>query len=79
MIKIKLTGEFSKLAPVGNDKGLFAIEYEEGLSLGALLQRLGVAAAGVNYTALVNNSRKTPDYLMQDGDSIIVMPLLAGG
>ena len=79
MVNIKLTGQFISLAPAGSEKGAFASEYEAGVTLSALLKRLGVEDAGVKYTALVNNSRKPGDYLLNDLDSITVMPLLAGG
>jgi len=79
MISIKLTGQFLVLTPAHSEKGLFAMEYEVDLTLLALLTRLGVEGAGVNYNVLVNNSRKSADYIVQDNDSIIVMPLLAGG
>ena len=79
MINVKLTGQFMKFAPEGSEKGVFTAEFEAGLTLSALLSRLGVEGAGVNYTVLVNNSRKKKDYLLEDSDSITVMPLLAGG
>ena len=79
MIKVKLTGDFQKLAPAGSEKGLFSVEYEAGLTLIELLTRLGVEDSGLKYTALVDNTRKVKGYVLQDEESIIVMPLLAGG
>lgn len=79
MIKVKLTGDFQKLAPAGSEKGLFSVECEDGLTLLGLLAQLGVESAGIKYNVLVNNSRKDKGYVLQDADSIIVMPLLAGG
>ena len=79
MINIKLTGQFMKLAPVGSEKGVFTAEYEAGMTLSALLKRLGLEDASVKYVALVNNARKPEGYVLMDSDSITVMPLLAGG
>ena len=79
MINVKLTGQFVKLAPAESEKGEFTAKFEAGLTLSALLERFGVAATGVKYTALVNNSRKPADYVLADSDSVTVMPLLAGG
>ena len=79
MIMVRLTGDFQKLAPEGSEKGLFSVGYEENLTLTKLLAGLGVDDAGVKYTALVDNTRKQKDYVLKDGESIIVMPLLAGG
>jgi molybdopterin converting factor small subunit len=78
MINIKLTGQFQALAPEGSENGLFDAGYLDQ-TLGELLDSLGVEGAGVKYNVLVNNLRKTKDYKLMDGDSVIVMPLLAGG
>ena len=78
MISVKLTGQFKTLAPEGSDNGLFDADCR-GRPLGELLASLGVDGAGVKYTVIVNNSRAQKGYALQDGDSVIVMPLLAGG
>jgi len=78
MISVKLTGQFISLAPEGSENGLFQTE-SRGADLGGLLASLGVDETGVKYNVLVNNLRKAKDYILQDGDSVIVMPLLAGG
>ena len=79
MINVKLTGQFMKLAPEGSEKGVFAAVYTSDMTLSAFLAQLGVDDTHVNYTVLVNNSRKSRDYVLEDSDSITVMPLLAGG
>ena len=79
MVNIKLTGQFIKLAPAGSEKGVFAVDYRADMTLSSLLKSLGVDEAGVKYTALVNNARKSGDYPLNDLDSITVMLLLAGG
>jgi len=79
MIKVKLTGQFIKLAPADSEKGVFAFKNEAGMTLSALVKQLGVETSGVKYTALVNNERKPGDYPLKDSDSVTVMPLLAGG
>ena len=78
-VNVKLTGQFIKLAPEGSDKGVFSSESEAGTTLSALLKQLGVDDTGVKYTALVNNERKPAEYVLEDSDSVTVMPLLAGG
>jgi sulfur carrier protein ThiS len=79
MIHIKLTGEFIKLAPSDSEKGMFDVEFETGMTLSALVDRLGIKDTGIKYTVLVNKARKSADYVFSDSDSITVMPLLAGG
>jgi molybdopterin converting factor small subunit len=79
MIKVKLTGQFIKLAPEGSEKGQFNVEFEPGMTLSMLFTRLGVDGGNVKFTTLVNNERKPSDYVLEDSDSITIMPLLAGG
>jgi molybdopterin converting factor small subunit len=84
MIQVKLTGEFIKLVPVGNDKasampGVFDMDYESGFTISQLIARLGVKERGIKYSVMVNNSRKPEDYELCDSDSVLILPLLAGG
>ena len=79
MIHVKLTGGFIKLAPEKNEKGAFDIEFESGFTISQLLTRFGVKDLGIKYSVMVNNSRKTEDYVLNDSDSVLIMPLLAGG
>ena len=79
MIHIQLTGEFMKLAPAGSEKGSFDTEYENGLTISELVTRLGVREKGLRYSVMVNNSRKPEDYALNDSDSVLIIPLLAGG
>ena len=79
MIHVKLTGEFVKLAPAENTKGSFDIEYEIGLPISRLITRLGVKEQGIKYSVMVNNSRKPEDYVLNDSDTLLIIPLLAGG
>ena len=79
MIHVKLTGQFIKLAPEGNNKGFFNTDYESGLTISRLIQRLGVKELRINYSVLVNNTRKPDDYVLSDSDTVLVIPLLAGG
>ena len=78
MISVKLTGQFRALAPEDCENGAFELEAGRR-TLGDLLSSLGVEDAGIKYAVWVNNARKPKDYTPQEGDSIIVMPLLAGG
>ena len=68
-----------KLAPEGSDKGVYTAAGAAGMTLSAFLKEAGVEGTGIKYTALVNNSRKSSDYVLCDCDSLTVMPLLAGG
>ena len=79
MIHVKLTGEFIKLAPAENVKGSFDFDFESGLTLARLIVCLGVKNLNIKYSVMVNNSRKPEDYVINDSDSVLIIPLLAGG
>jgi molybdopterin converting factor small subunit len=79
MIHVKLTGEFIKLAPEGNVKGTFDMEHESDLPVSKLVTDLGVKDLGIKYSVMVNNSRKPEDYVLSDSDTVLIIPLLAGG
>ena len=68
-----------KLAPEGSEKGTFEIGFESGLTISSLIARLGVKEKGIKYSVMVNNSRKSEDYCLSDLDSVLIIPLLAGG
>ena len=79
MVNVKLTGQLLKLAPEGSEKGSFTVEHRAGMTLSALLAQIGVDNQGLKYKALVNNENKPADHVLEDNDSIIIMPLLSGG
>ena len=79
MITVKLTGPLAELAPAGSENGSFRIEISEGMTPAALIESLGVDRMEIRYIVLVNNSRKTDEYVLNDSDSVIIMPLLVGG
>jgi len=79
MIHVQLTGEFIKLAPVGSEKGSFDTDYEAGVTVAQLVSRLGVKEKGIRYSVMVNNLRKSEDHALSDSDTVLIIPLLAGG
>ena len=79
MIHVKLTGEFVKRAPEGSEKGSFDIDYSSGMTVAALVTNLSIRDMGIKYSVMVNNARKPEDYILSDFDSVLIIPLLAGG
>ncbi|MDR0447891.1 MAG: MoaD/ThiS family protein [Treponema sp.] len=76
------SGEGSPLAEnnaASAKSGVFDMEYESGMTISQLVARLGVKERGIKYTIMVNNSRKPEDYELCDSDSVLIIPLLAGG
>ena len=76
MVTIKLLAVLKEYAP--ND-GRLEIEYTPGMTIADALAHTDVAKTNVKYSIMVNNARKTPDDALEDGDTVMVMPLLAGG
>jgi len=73
---VKLLAVLKEYAP---DDGIMELEYTPGMTVSDAIAATGVAEANVKYTVLVNNVRKKAGDALEDGDNIIVMPLLAGG
>ena len=76
MITVKLLAVLKEYAPGG---GYIEMEYAQGMTVADALARAGVEAVDFKYTALVNNARRNPGDVLEDGDTVTVMPLLAGG
>ena len=53
------------------------IDVEESTTVGALLERMDYKR--YEHYILVNGSFKTHDYILQNGDHLVVMPVLSGG
>jgi len=79
MLKIKLLTLFKEYAPYLDEDGCFEIEFKPGMTVQEALSGTNIAAAKINYNIFVNSRRKTADHILEDGDIIMVMPLLAGG
>jgi len=76
MVTIKLLAVLKKYAP---DDGCLELAYAPGMTVADALGASEIAKATVKYSIMVNNARKKPEDTLEDGDTIIVMPLLAGG
>lgn len=76
MIYVKLFGPFEQLMPHKNAEGFWETDWANK-TVEQALQSLDFG--GVKYNALVNNVRADKDDILQDGDKLGVMPLLAGG
>jgi len=76
MVTVKLLAVLKELAP--ND-GCVELPYLQGMTVADALAATDVASAKVKYSVMVGNKRKKPEDTLEDGDIVIVMPLLAGG
>lgn len=76
MIYVKFYGPFAAFMPETNAEGFWETE-SGGKSIAEVLS--GFDFGNANYITLVNNVRENRDYILQPGDKLGVMPLLAGG
>lgn len=78
MIKVKFYGILKPYMPSVEEDGFWHLE-QDGLTIQELLDMSGAGEKDFGMTILVNRRRKEKDYVLQDGDVITVMPLVAGG
>lgn len=78
MIKVKFYGVLKKNMPQVEEDGFWHIEDEE-ITIEEVLKRGGADNVSFGMTLLVNRVRKDRSYVLKDGDTLTVMPLIAGG
>ena len=78
MIKIKLYGILKKYMPETDEAGFWCIE-QDGLTVSQVLDLVNVPQGERRATYLVNKMRKDEQFILHSGDSLQVMPLIAGG
>ena len=76
MITVKLLAVLKEYAP---DDGIVKLEYTPGMTVADAIAKTDVENTDIKYSLLVNNARKNPEDVLEDGDTVMVMPLLAGG
>ena len=78
MVKIKYFGILKPCMPQIEDDGFWHAD-KDGTAIGQVLEETEVIGKAANMVILVNKVRKAKDYVLQDGDTMTVMPLVAGG
>ena len=78
MVKIKYFGILKPCMPQTEEDGYWHAD-KAGTAIGQILDETEVTGRAENMVILVNKVRKPTDYVLQDGDTMTVMPLLAGG
>jgi len=76
MVTVKLLAVLKEFAP---DDGLLELEYITGMTVADALAATDLSKTDVKYSVLVNNTRRKLEDVLDDGDTVMVMPLLAGG
>ena len=75
-IHVTLYSEFKKFAPGGT--GSFDLGLPPGANIGDCFEELTIPENSA-HTALVNGRRASRDTLLNEGDTLVVIPLICGG
>lgn len=78
MIKVKFYGAYKQFMPQTEEDGFWHCE-DDNITVAELLDKTGASQKVMPVTILVNRVRKDKEYVLVDGDTITVMPLVAGG
>jgi len=76
MVTVKLLAVLKEYAP---DGGILEIEHKPGMTVADALGMTEIEKTTVKYSIMVDNKRKKTGDTLEDGDTVVVMPLLAGG
>jgi len=79
LIKLKPLASLKAHVPSLDGEGCFAIEFKQGMTIEDALGMTGIPKVNVKFSVLVDNRRRKKDDVLQDGDVVTIMPLLAGG
>lgn len=78
MLKIKYYGFLKKFMPEVSEDGFWYAD-KANKTIEELFIETGVDYKNIRMTILVNSFRKDISYVLQENDTITVMPLVAGG
>ena len=78
MVKVKFYGMLAQDMKEKDDEGFWVIP-ESDLSIDDVLAMTDIASSPYKFVTLVNNVRKSRDYVLRDGDTLSLVPLVAGG
>ena len=76
MITVKLLAVLKEYAP---NNGYVELEYSQGMTVADALSATEVSKTNHKYSTLVNGRKREAGDVLEDGDTVTVMPLLAGG
>jgi molybdopterin converting factor small subunit len=78
MVKVKFIGMLAQYMKEKDDEGFWVIP-ESDLSIDDVLAMTDIAISPYTFLTSVNNERKSRDYVLQDGDTLLLAPIVAGG
>lgn len=78
MVKVKFFGVLSAKMPEKDNEGYWITE-AMGKTVRELLDSCPIKDTNIKYNIFVNNERRDPSCVLEEGDILTVIPLLAGG
>lgn len=78
MVKVKFFGVLSDAMPEKDEQGFWHIS-ASGKTVEDVLKLTSIKEKNIRYSIYVNNVRKDHDYILTEGDTLTIMPLLVGG
>jgi molybdopterin converting factor small subunit len=78
-VRIKLMAALRGKLPSDAQGGTAQVELENGASVAAALEKLGIVTAAVHLVMVNGEMELTRDRPLADGDELVVFPPVAGG
>lgn len=77
-VEVVLYATLGKYHPEGKATEPFCFQIPEGTTVAGLLAALGIPP-GESKQVFVNNRRREPGYVLQEGERVAIFPPIAGG
>ncbi|SHH52279.1 MoaD/ThiS family protein [Clostridium grantii] len=78
MVKIIFLGPLGRFMPEEDENGYWNVE-ATGKTVEEIINSTKVSESKMNYSVLVNDERKSRDYVLNDGDDVSILPLFCAG
>lgn len=78
MVKVKFMGPYRKLMPERDEQGYWNVE-ASGMTIEDFLEGTPVKDHFMNCSVVVNSWPKEKEYVLQEEDILLVIPLFAAG
>jgi molybdopterin converting factor small subunit len=78
-IRVKLMASLRSKLPPGSQLGTAQLDIEEGASVAAVLDRLGIAGGHVHLVMVNGEMEPDRQRRLTEGDELVVFPPVAGG
>ena len=78
MVKIIFLGPLGRFMPEEDENGYWNVE-ATGKTVEEIINSTKVSESKMNYSVLVNDERRSRDYVLNEGDDVSILPLFCAG